>query len=331
MTASTTTLPFRLPFSRWWPLLAGALAGIVMRLAFHGKPGEAFAAMTGSFIYMSPFVVGAVTVYAAERYARCSWTYYMRASFLANVFYVGGTLLIMIEGIICALLIIPLFALMGVLGGLAMGLVCRLTNWPRQTLSCFALLPILMALAEEHVPLQDRVSVIEREVQIHAGQAQVWQTLLNTEQINGSNYAPSWLHRIGVPLPLSGTTQQTADGVVRRVTMGKQVYFDELIAEQDEPRSLRWTYRFYPDSFPPQALDEHVVVGGHYFDFEDTRYTLTPAAVGTLLRVRMQYRVSTRFNWYAEPLAALLIGDLAEANLDHYRQRGEAVAAGVRP
>jgi hypothetical protein len=110
--------------------------------------------------------------------------------------------------------------------------------------------------------------------------------------------------------------------------MGKQVYFDEVITERHEPHTLAWQYRFYPDSFPPYALDEHVVVGGHYFDFKDTRYTLTPNGNGTQLHVRMRYRVSTRFNWYAEPLAQWLIGDLARSNLDHYRQLSEAHAGG---
>jgi hypothetical protein len=330
MTAATGLPPTKLPFSGWWPLAFGALAGIALRLAFYGMPGDTFAPMTGAFIYLSPFLVGAVTVYVAERRERRTWHYYARASFLANAIYVLGTLLIMVEGLICAILIIPVFALMGMLGGLAMGAVCRLTNWPKQTLSCFAALPILLALAEQHVPLEDRVSVVERQVFVQAAPSRVWESLLNTEQVGAQNYAPAWLHRIGVPLPLSGITRQTDGGLVRRVTMGKQVYFDEVIAEQQTHHFLRWTYRFYPDSFPPRALDDHVVVGGHYFDFKDTSYTLTPTPRGTELAVRMRYRVSTRFNWYAEPLAEWLIGDLAVSNLDHYRRRSEA-GASARP
>ena len=37
-----------LPFSRWWPLLAGALAGLVLRLLFSGKPGSPYATMLGA-------------------------------------------------------------------------------------------------------------------------------------------------------------------------------------------------------------------------------------------------------------------------------------------
>lgn len=61
------------------------------------------------------------------------------------------------------------------------------------------------------------------------------------------------------------------------------------------------------------------------FSWRTTSYSLTPKGTQTELRVRMQYRVSTRFNWYADPVARLLIGNVAEVNLDYYRHRSESV------
>ena len=58
-------------------------------------------------------------------------------------------------------------------------------------------------------------------------------------------------------------------------------------------------------------------------DILDTEYLLEPAPGGTLLRVSMSYRVSTRFNWYARPLAAMLVGDFEEAALRFYARRAE--------
>ena len=84
------------PFSKWWPIAGGVLAGITLRLLFSGKPGGMYAAMMGSFIILCPMLVGAVTVYLAERKQRRTWAYYFWASFWANVFFVGGTLIIMV-------------------------------------------------------------------------------------------------------------------------------------------------------------------------------------------------------------------------------------------
>lgn len=312
-----------LPFSRWYPLLAGALAGVALRLVFFGEPGDMLAAMTGAFIFLSPLTVGAVTVYVAEKQQRRSWAYYFLAPFFANVLYVLGTMAIVIEGLICAAVIVPLFAVIGGVGGLIMGAICRATNWPKHVLYSVVFLPFLIAPLEHAVPLSDKLAAVERTVVINASPEQVWRQIINAPNIRSEEVEGAWLFRIGVPLPLTGMTHQTATGTERRVTMGKGIYFDEVFTDLQEFRYVRWTYRFHEDSFPRYALDEHVVIGGYYFDVIDTSYTLAPRGDATELKVRMQYRVSTRFNWYADPLARFLMGNLEESNLGFYKRRSE--------
>src|SRR5262245_43646851 len=106
--------------------------------------------------------------------------------------------------------------------------------------------------------------------------------------------------------------------------MGKNIHFDEVITDFEAPSRIRWTYRYYADSFPKYALDDHVKLGGLYFDITDTEYTLVPAGAATKMTVRMHYRVSTRFNWYADPVARLLLTNLAGVNLSFYRHRSES-------
>ena len=66
-------------------------------------------------------------------------------------------------------------------------------------------------------------------------------------------------------------------------------------------------------------------IGGEYFDLLDTEYSLQPGGDGTTtLRVAMSYRVSTRFNWYAQPVAALFVGNFEENVLRFYARRAEA-------
>jgi hypothetical protein len=313
-----------LPYRAGWPLAAGVVAGIALRLVFSGRPGSPFAAMMGSFIYLAPVVVGAVTVYVAERKARRTWAYYFWAPFLANVLFIVGTTVIMIEGLICAVLIVPVFALFGAIGGLIMGAVCRLTKWPKQMLMSLCVLPIAFAPLESRFSLPQQAGIVERSVLVDAKPAEVWERIVNPGGIHADDVRHAWVFRIGVPLPLSGTTEQTADERVRRVTMGKRVYFDEAITDWRWPRYLRWAYRFHEDSFPPQALDDHVRIGGHYFDLIDTSYTLTPVGEVTDLRVSMSYRISTQFNWYADPLARFLLGNLAQVNLEYYAKRSSS-------
>src|SRR5947209_4219255 len=213
----------RLPFSGWWPLLAGALTGLALRLAFFGKPGSLNSAMEASFIYLSPVIVGAITVYVAERRRRRTWAYYASASALANVIYVLGTLLVLIEGIVCAVVIMPLFAVLGALSGLLMGVACRVTNWPKQALLSIGVLPLVLGFVESGVPLPNRIGTVERTTVIEAPPNEVWRQILNAPNIKAAEVNGAWLFRMGVPVPLAGATQQAADGPVRRVTMGKGI------------------------------------------------------------------------------------------------------------
>jgi uncharacterized protein YndB with AHSA1/START domain len=280
--------------------------------------------MMGAFIYLAPLLVGMVTVYLAERQRRRSWGYYLWAPALANVIFVAGTLVILIEGIICAVLIVPLFAVLGAVGGIVMGAICRLTRWPKHAVYCFATLPIILGSLESRFALPDRVETIERRILIDAPPETVWEQIWNVAPIRPEEVDRGWMYRIGVPLPIAANTKQTPDGLVRRITMGKGIHFDQVVTDWEPNRYVHWTYRFDKDSFPPAALDDHVMIGGYYFDLRTTSYTLVPQGERTQLTIRMEYRVTTPFNWYAEPIAKFLVGNFEEVVLNFYRNRSQA-------
>jgi hypothetical protein len=130
-----------------------------------------------------------------------------------------------------------------------------------------------------------------------------------------------WMYRIGAPLPESAVTTDEHGQKVRHIRMGRGVRFDQVAHVWEPNRRILWAYRFQEDSFPPGALDDHVRIGGQYFDIVDTQYDLTPTNQGTELRVRMHYRVDTDFNWYARPIAWFLVKDFEETALAFYARR----------
>jgi hypothetical protein len=315
---------FTPPFSRWWPVLAGVVVGMALRLVFFGPPSAFNSAMSGAFILFAPLAVGAITVYFAERQRRRTWWYYIYAPIVATGLFVLGTLIILIEGLICAIIIVPLFALYGAVGGLLMGVICRLTKWPRPAAYCFSLLPLFIAISPDVIPEADRFTSIERSIVIHTPAADVWRQIHNTQDIQPHEVDHGWMYRIGVPLPVAGVTVVTPDETVRRITMGKNIHFEQVVQEARQNEYVRWTYRFAEDSFPPRALDDHVRIGGQYFDMLDTSYRLQPdGQTGTRLTIRMSFRVTTDFNWYANRVAEFLISDFEETILQYYKRRAE--------
>ncbi len=317
----TNSLTGRLPFKEWWPVLAGVAAGLALRLSFSGGPGEAFTAMSIGLLFASPFAVGAFTVYVAERQSRRSWAYYAGTGALANVFYVAGTLLALIEGIVCAVIVLPLFMAIGCLGGLAMGAACRLTRKRGGPLACVTVLPFFVGVLESPGGVPTQIATIERTVVIAAPPQALWRAIVNVPEIDANDVPSTWLYRMGLPPPLAGVQRETEEGPMRRVTMGHGIYFDEIVEEARQPEYLRWRFRFYDDSFPAGMLDEHVAIGGHYFDFIDTAYRLEAVGSGTRITMTLRYRLTTPFNWYAAPFAQWLLGDLLASNLSFYRVR----------
>jgi hypothetical protein len=324
-----------LPYSGWWAIGGGALVGLLLRLAFWGNAGQAFSAMLGSFIFGAPLLVAAVTVYLAERTAARSWMYYCFAPMLATTLFVLGTLALYVEGWICAILILPLFAVVGGVVGLVMGAICRVTRWPRRSVvGCFALIPILGGAVENLVPSADRERVQTRQIFVAAPPAALWRELVDVRAIRPEEVRDAWMYRIGVPLPLAGAADIRGGEHLRHITMGKGVHFDQVASVWRENERVTWRYRFTPDSFPPGALDDHVRIGGQYFDVVESTYTLTPRGTGTVLSLATRYRVSTHFNWYAGRVGDLLVGDFGGRIVEFYARRAERAsqpAAGPAP
>jgi hypothetical protein len=325
---SAEELRMRLKPQWWWPFVAGVLFGLILRMIYSGAPGGAYDAMSGSFALLAPIAISAVAVYVAELRRRRTWSYYFWMGALVNVLFVVGTFLLYLEGLICVILAMPLFAIVGGVAGLIVGTAFRWARWMRRAVYCCALLPLLLGAYEHHIPLPQNVRTIERTITIAASPADVWDQLMAAPSIRPDEIDDGLMYRIGVPLPESALAGPTADGaLLRRIRMGKGIRFEQVATDWQVSRRVRWQYRFAPDSFPPRALDDHVRIGGEYFDVLDTEYSLQPGRNGTTsLRVAMTYRVSTRFNWYAQPVAALFVGNFAETALRFYARRAEAQA-----
>jgi len=113
--------------------------------------------------------------------------------------------------------------------------------------------------------------------------------------------------------------------------MNRGVRFDQLATTWLEPNLVVWRYRFDAESFPAGALDDHVRIGGEYFDIRTCTFTLTPTAGGTRLSLSTQYRISTHFNWYAGWIGDFVVGDFVETSLGLYARRAELAAGKAQP
>ena len=319
--------PAQFPFPTILPFIWGGAYGLILRLLFseHVLVGMKLpGAMTTAFAVVVPIAIGAITVYMAEKKARRSFLVYIFAPWLSVTLFVAGTAIALIEGSICIAMAMPLFLLLGSVGGLVMGVVCRFRNNPIRTVQSIAILPFLFALHEGSHPLPESTHTIIRSVHIASTPEVVWRNVASPTNIKPSELKGGLAYAIGVPYPVEAHLLAPGLGGIRHSVWQHGVSFDERITSWDEKHHMTWQYSFYANSFPPGSMDDHVVIGGEYFDLNETTYTFTPETGGTRLDIAITYRVSTGFNWYAIPMAKIFITSTADALLNLYKTRAES-------
>ena len=318
-------------FKNRYVFLAGAAYGLAMRLAF-GLPffggqrlDSASDAMLWSFLVLVPLLIGCLTVYFSGGRER-NWLYCLFAPWLPVLAFVIGSALLLIEGSICIAMALPLFLGVSSLGGLSMWLALKWFRPSSTVVHSLLLLPLLAGAWERGQPMPTELRTSEASVQIAARPEVIWTLINHANAIQPSEMSSGLAYRIGVPYPQSARTVETPTGRVRKLQWARGVRFDEPISDWQENRYIRWTYSFPPGAIPADALDEHVVLGGRYADLVDTSYRLTPMNGGTRLDIRVTYRISTNFNWYASVWGKLLVDDAAGTILAFYKNRAEAGA-----
>jgi hypothetical protein len=317
-----------LPFAAFKPIIYGAIYGLLIRaFIFGGDQGwlPGFQAMSLAFIFAVPFVVGALTVFWAEKIENRSYLYYIFAPWLATLLFMLGSMVTLLEGSICIIIIAPIFIPLSSIGGIVMGAIIRHKKNTSHKLQIIAFFPLCVVAVEQYIPLNNQIAQLSSSIEIKAPAETVWYHLNNATHIKESEIPDSLAYLIGAPKPISGKTILENNQRVRKSVWQKGVYFDEQIVAWQENEFISWTYQFFPDSFPKGSMDDHVVIGGQYFDLMTTSYRLETIPLGTKLTLEIQYRVSTKFNWYTRPLARYLIQDSLDSLLHFYQVRNENI------
>ena len=315
----------------WGVFAVGALYGLVMRIAFgaplfaHAGNGLASGPMLAVFVVLVPVLIGVFTVHAVRKRPP-TLLFALFGPWVPTACFAFGSGLVLIEGSICIAMALPIFCIVSSLGGLSCWIVLKFVDVPQGGVNALMLLPLLLAGPESHLPLTDTLARSEDAVHIAAPPEAVWHLINHATAITPDEMRGGLAYRMGLPYPVEAITQDTASGRVRKLRWTGGVAFDEPITRWDENRDIAWTYNFDAHSFPPGTLDEHVLIGGSYFDLVDTSYRLVPENGGTRLEIVVDYRVSTHFNWYAAPAGRLLVDDAARTILHFYKQRAESVS-----
>lgn len=309
----------------------GFLYGLGLRLLANNSNSSHFAVMTIGFTCFMPLAMGCITAYFAEIDEPKRISTWILLPWVPLMAALGATVLTFLEGMICVVMFAPLAMVLSSVGGLLGGMAARVIRSNRArnaTMACVMALPFLISPWERNAFYRSDLREVENTIEIQAPPEVIWRNIERVPAIGRDELPTSWSHRIGFPDPVEATLSHEGVGGVRNATFAGGLFFLETVDVWELKRRLGFTIAAQTDLIPATTLDEHVSVGGPYFDVLRGEYRLEPLGNGrTRLHLSSRHRVSTDFNWYAHLWTDGVMSDLQQRILQVIRKRCEALQA----
>ena len=314
-------------FSVWMAVFLALVYGIIAFLAFRYPPWmNTFKLMTLAYLFIVPIVIGAMTVFFGELKRKRSWWYRIFMPWAPIGLIAAILISLKWEGAICVIMILPSYLLMSSLGGVLYGLVrdMRGNQIGGFALAGLLLLPFLIGPIESRTSQETEYRKVHTAIDIDAPNTAVWPEIIEVRKFKPEEHHFSWVHAIGFPRPVEATLDHPGIGGIRRASFEGNVLFFETIDAWDEGRSLSFNIAADPDSIPQTTLDEHVTVGGPYFDVLQGKYEIEPLAQGKVrLHLTSFYRLTTPFNFYSSLWTDFVMRDIQKYILAVLKDRSE--------
>ena len=300
------------------------MAGFAWFVFGNGLSGPAFAGY-GALIAI-PFCAGALFVNSTGQYSPLG-------CLAAPVILMAICLVLVsigMEGFICVAMVLPVWIVLGLGGGLTAVLS---HHWmapqdeggARLRAVGLAALPFILIYAEAAAPPQWQSRDVARSIVVDADSATIWPRLVSIGDI--SEAEGEWnvtQELLGVPRPRSATLIERDGHPVRLARWGEAISFEERVAAIDPGRSIGWRFAF-PDDSLQNHTDRHISPDGEMLKIATGGYELEPLADGrTRVTLTTTYHMRSRMGWYLEWWGELLLGDVQDNVLTIVKDRSEA-------
>lgn len=311
----------------------GILYGLLNRVLFHShvEPSSSsawypvFMIMSFSFLFLVPAALGFIVVWFDRRERR--WSRMLFGPWISALIMTLCTVALQLEGWICVIFALPAILFMASLGGVIAGFVrpqVATDGGKRLCVAAVALLPFIASPLESLRARSNELRTVACAIDIAATPAQVWKQIRSVPRITEAEHSFSWHHRVGFPRPTEAVLEGTGVGSVRYARFEGNLLFVEKVTEWEENRRLSFSIKADTANIPPTTLDEHVIVGGPYFDVLHGTYWIEPLGPDRVrLHLASDQRLSTSFNAYAAWWTEWVMADLQDYILRIIKARAE--------
>jgi hypothetical protein len=317
------------PKLRRWLLLLGipVLYALVMWLLFDMHPFHDFAqVMSIGFLFGVPFGIGYLLIFFSPIRLVKDIRFRIFIPWVPVLLFLILTVVMRLEGIACWIMILPLFLIFTTLGGLLAGRH-RLRRHYRQDklrISLVVLLPFLIVPLEHLIPDSATRYEAYTHIDIHAPASRIWSNVVRVRTINEEEDHGRLTKLLGFPRPIRAELDYAGVGGSRQAIFSKGLIFRELVKEYADEQRMSFSIDADPHAIPATTMDQHIVVGGKYFDVLDGTYELKPLPGGIYrLNLFSHFTLKTRFNFYANWWAGWIMRDIQDNILQVIRGRCE--------
>jgi hypothetical protein len=279
-----------------------------------------------SFILSVPLACGFLCVAIGRLFGSDNWSIYaLLVPVIAICYGLIISLVTKIEAMICVIMAAPILLGAIVLGGfIGHCILPRNKNHPRLYVSFAMFLPFAAAWFESSLGWPTEMRSITNTIIINAPAENIWPEIASVRAIDPTEIRDSWIYGIGFPRPLAATLDRHEVGGIRTATFERNISFFEEVTEWKKNERLAFSIRADPAFVPSDAFDQHIIVGGRFYDVLDGVYEIEPINQNQCrLHLTSHHRLSTHFNAYAGWWSVQIMNEIQGTILEVIRKRAE--------
>ncbi len=283
-----------------------------------------FSVMSTTFLFILPTVVGALTVYLSGYEKAKSIVYRIFTPWIPIFLFLVLTLALAIEGWACWIMILPIFLLTASIGGILGGYLKTQRKNDRLNISILVLIPFLLSPIERMIKIIPGTYKAYTYIDIDAPSEKIWDNVTRVKEISMEQDKGYLTRMLGFPRPVKAELNFEGVGAYREAIFTKGLVFHETVTEYKDNEKMVFTIKAYPHDIPSTTLDEHVVIGGDYFDVLNGTYELEKLSNGkNRLHLYSHFKMNTTFNFYAGWWGKWIMKDIQNNILQVEKNRSE--------
>jgi hypothetical protein len=314
-TLKTTLIAFSIP----------TIYAVILRLLFGIENWEdMFGVMTLTFLFLLPTIVGTLTVYLSSTENAKKSSYKFFAPWIPIFLFLIITIILAIEGWACWLMILPLFLFAASIGGFIGGYLKSNKRNDKLNISILFLLPFIISPLESLIETIPGTYKAYTYIDINAPAKEIWGNVTSVEEISEDEDKGYLSNFLGFPRPVKAELDFEGVGAFREAIFTNGLVFNETVTEYIDGEKMVFTIRANTYDIPSTTLDEHILIGGDYFDVLNGTYELEELGNGIhRLHLYSHFKMKTTFNFYAGWWGKWIMKDIQNNILKIEKERSE--------